>query len=292
MEDVLIRGITENRHFKVAFVRFNNLAEKLRKLHNTSPLVTLALTRFIGSSLLLSAGLKQEEQYSIHLKCDGVLKGFSADVNPEGIIRAYPYCPQAGLQDPEDIINVKKGLDTGRLNVIKWNKNVKEPYKSITNLNYGSVAKDFTYYLTKSEQIPSAIALGEYMEKDGSISHAGGIIIQAMPDADENEVGFLETTISMKPTLIEMLLESFTLDMIMDKIVGIMGFVKLHETKPGFQCNCSRGNVESALISTGRNELESMYYDGERVEVVCEYCKTNYGFSKHQIKKLIDEIAG
>ncbi len=289
MEDILIRGITDNNHFRVAFISYPKLAEELRKIHKTTPLTTIALTRFIGTSLLLSTGLKPDEQYSIHVKCNGVLKGFSSDINNEGVIRAFPHNSAAVLSDAENEFNVKRGISGGSINVIKWRKDIKQPYKSISEMVYSSFAKDFTYYLTVSEQIPSAIALGEYIDRDGSISHAGGILIQAMPNAQDNEIGFLETTIDMKPSLIEMLLESFTINMIMDKIVGIMGFKELSRGIPVFKCNCNRGSVESALISAGKVELENIFEKGENIEVVCEYCKKEFVFNPGEIKDLIKE---
>ncbi len=290
MEDVLIRGLTDNGHFRVSFVSYPNLAEKVRKIHNTTPLSTIALTHFTGVSLLLSTGLKHTEQYSLHLKCSGVLKGFSSDVNSQGVIRVFPHNPTALINAAEAEFSVKKGIETGSINVIKWLQNVKQPYQSISNIEYSSIAQDFTLYLTRSEQIPSAIVLGEYIDKDSSVAYAGGLLIQAMPDAEDNEIGFIETTIDMNPSLIEMLLESYTFEMIMDKVVGIMGFNELSRTKPIFQCNCSKGRVESALISTGLNELEDIYNKNEMVEIVCEYCKNEYNFHPDEIKLLMDEI--
>ncbi len=289
MNDTLIRGITKNNHFRIALVNFKNLAEETRIRHNTSPLSTVALTRYRGACLLLSTGLKEKEQYSFNLKCNGVISGLSADVNSIGTIRAYPKNPKALTNENNGKLDIKSGLNGGNLSVVKWIKDQREPYRGNTELVYNTIAKDFTYYLLKSEQIPSAIALGEYINKDGSISEAAGIMIQTLPGATDNEIGFLETTIEMQPNLSEMLLEGYSNEQILEKVFGVMEYEILNEVNPTFKCNCTLGKVESVLISLGKAELENIIENDEETSIKCEYCTKNYTFNKENLMLLLKE---
>jgi predicted RNA-binding protein with RPS1 domain len=61
---------------------------------------------------------------------------------------------------------------------------VREPYTSSVPLQTGEMGDDLAYYLLTSEQIPSAVGLGVYVEADYSVSAAGGILVQALPGAE------------------------------------------------------------------------------------------------------------
>jgi len=52
-----------------------------------------------------------------------------------------------------------------------WNK---EPYRSVMKLVSGEIAEDITHYLLTSEQMPSATALGVFVNADGTVGAAGG----------------------------------------------------------------------------------------------------------------------
>ena len=74
-----------------------------------------------------------------------------------------------------------------------------------TELVSGEIAEDLTYYFAKSEQIPSAIALGVLVDTDTSIKEAGGFIIQVMPGITEEILERLESRINVIPYITELL---------------------------------------------------------------------------------------
>ena len=70
----------------------------------------------------------------------------------------------------------------GKITVIK-DLGLKDPYIGQTELVSGEIGEDVAYYLTVSEQQPSAVALGVLINPDYSVKAAGGYIIQPMPGA-------------------------------------------------------------------------------------------------------------
>ena len=54
-----------------------------------------------------------------------------------------------------------------------------------------------------------------------------------------------------------------------------------------FSCNCSKDRVRKALISIGREELQSMIDDGKEIEVNCHFCTKNYNFTVDDLKEMI-----
>lgn len=81
----------------------------------------------------------------------------------------------------------------------------KTPYTGDVDLISGELGDDFTYYLAKSEQIPSAVGLSVFVEKDDSIKAAGGFMVQVMPGASDEAITKLETAIQGMPRVSDLL---------------------------------------------------------------------------------------
>ena len=60
----------------------------------------------------------------------------------------------------------------------------------------------------------------------------------------------------------------------------------LDTAQPAYKCYCSRKRVESALISTGIEELTEMSKQ-DKTEVSCQFCDVKYVFSGKDIENLI-----
>ena len=67
--------------------------------------------------------------------------------------------------------------------------------------------------------------------------------------------------------------------------------LKILETTPvEYRCYCSRERVERALISLGKDELESILKEQGGCELNCQFCDEVYHFSAEDLKKLIRGI--
>mgnify|MGYP002248586776 FL=1 len=61
------------------------------------------------------------------------------------------------------------------------------PYTSSTPLISGEIGEDFAYYLTESEQTPSAVGLNVLLDEEDKVKVAGGFMLQVLPGASEEE---------------------------------------------------------------------------------------------------------
>lgn len=174
------------------------------------------------------------------------------------------------------------------LTVIK-DLGLKEPYVGQTNLVSGEIAEDLTYYFATSEQVPSSVALGVLMNKDNTVRHAGGFIIQLMPYADEGLISKLEENISRLDGVTRLLDQDMTPEMILEQLLGEFNLEILDKVSTGYECNCSKERVEKAVISIGRKDIQEMIDDNEPVEVNCHFCNKHYVFSIEELKKLLSK---
>ncbi|WP_249685995.1 Hsp33 family molecular chaperone HslO, partial [Bacillus velezensis] len=63
----------------------------------------------------------------------------------------------------------------------------------------GELGEDFTYYFAVSEQTPSSVGVGVFVNGDDSILAAGGFILQSMPGAQEETISFNEERLQKIP---------------------------------------------------------------------------------------------
>ena len=66
------------------------------------------------------------------------------------------------------------------------------PYTSSTPLISGEIGEDFAYYLTESEQTPSAVGLNVLLDEEDKVKVAGGFMLQVLPGASEEEIARYE----------------------------------------------------------------------------------------------------
>ena len=89
------------------------------------------------------------------------------------------------------------------LNIIRQNELTDAKYNGIIPLVSGEIAEDFTAFFAKSEQKPTALALGVLVDKNG-VKRAGGYIINPMPDATNEDILDNEYTSKMNNSYIKL----------------------------------------------------------------------------------------
>jgi molecular chaperone Hsp33 len=89
----------------------------------------------------------------------------------------------------------------GFLSVTRYLENAKQPFTGKVTLEYGNIAKDLANYYLTSQQIPSAFNLSIKFDRDGEVTGAGGLFLQAMPGAREETITGLENLVAKFPSL-------------------------------------------------------------------------------------------
>lgn len=287
MADYLIRGLPKNFNFRIFGVYLPQTVEEARRRQSLSPVATAALGRALAGAALLSADLKFGK-ILIQINGGGPLGEILAEADHKGNIRGLVKNPQVYLPPENKKLPVGKAVGKeGFINVIR-DYGLKEIYQSSSGLISGEIAEDLAYYLTTSEQIPSACALGVLVNTDGSVITAGGFLIQKLPEAEEAEISYLEKRLSEIKSVTEYLSQSIKIEEILEEIFGEIEILEKRDVR--FKCSCSLERVEEALIALGKKELEDMLGEGRPVEVTCEFCKEKYRISLERLKELLKEL--
>lgn len=291
MQDRMIKCLAYGGKVNIKCINSTNLVEAARKIHDLSPVTTAALGRLLTMASLMGSNLKEnDDEITLQIKSNGPIDTMIVVSNKNGDVKGYIKNPNIDIPLKDDgklDVGTAVGKD-GMLYIIK-DIGLKEPYVGLTPLVSGEIAEDFTQYFAKSEQIPTAIALGVLVDKNG-VKSAGGYIVQLMPDATDEDITKLEETLKNIAPISRLLEEQKSLEEIAELLSGDDKLIILgDDINPIYKCDCSRKRMEDGLISLGKTELEDIINTDEKAEIICRFCKEKYNFTKGDLQKLKEE---
>lgn len=290
MDDYILRATAADGLIRAFAATTKNTVQTARSLHNTTPVASAALGRLLTAGAMMGTMLKGEKDLvTLQIKGDGPIEGLLVTADSKGRVKGYPFNPNVDIPPKSPVkLDVGGAVGKGYLTVIK-DLGLKEPYVGKTELVSGEIAEDLTYYYAKSEQIPTAIALGVLVDTDTSIKAAGGFIIQLMPGATLEVATMLEERITHLKYITELLDRGETPETILDAVLGDMDLEIIDKMPTEFYCDCSRERVEKALISIGEKDLRTILEEDKKAEISCHFCNKVYNFDEVDLKKLLDE---
>lgn len=289
MTDYIIRATAAEGQIRTFAATTRDLVEYARSAHNTSPVATAALGRLLTAGAMMGIMMKGEKDLlTLKIEGDGPIGGLTVTADSRGNVKGYAFHPEVMLPpNAKGKLDVGGALGIGVLSVIK-DIGLKDPYVGQTILVTSEIAEDLTYYFATSEQTPSSVALGVLMERDNTVKQAGGFILQMMPGASEEVISALEKRLGEITSITALLDAGNTPEMILEHILGDFGLEILDKLPTAFSCNCSEERIEKALISVGKQELQSMIEDGKTIEVNCHFCNKHYPVTVERLKELLE----
>jgi len=288
--DRIVRAISKDGFVKIAGVTTKELTEKMRQMHRTLPLATAALGRTLAAASIMGDQLKEDEaSLTLHINGGGPLGSITAVSDSSGNVRGY-------LQDANVTLPLKgpgkldvgRGVGTNGLLTVFKDFGSGNPFRGSVELVSGEIAEDIAAYFVISEQIPTVCALGVLVDRDQSVMSAGGYLLQLLPGAPDEYVDLIEANVKRAGAVTDMLLKGDLETMLLTVMQGLdIDFLSNHPIE--YRCNCSRERVEKALISMGREDLESIK-DDDNVEICCQFCDKKYNFTPQDIEKIIERL--
>lgn len=290
MNDYLVRVITEGKNIVGLACVTTSLVDDARRRHGTCPTATAALGRALTGGELMGALLDPDQRVALKFTGNGPLRKIIVEAEGDGTVRGYVEVPRVDLPPMNGKLDVGGAIGReGYLTVTK-DLRLKEPYNGIVKLYTGEIASDIAFYLTESEQIPSAVGLGVYVETDGSVSASGGFLVQSLPPADETLIETLAERIQGLPPVTRQLTDGMTPEGILAGIFEGIPYRTIETRRLSFRCSCSVSRIEQALITLGRSQLEEVVRDQEVFDISCHFCNRNYVFRKEHLLRLIREM--
>lgn len=285
----LLRGLAANGSIRVIAADTSSLVEDARVRHGTSATASAALGRTLTGGLLLSHVLlkNHQDRLTLRFRGDGPLGGIIADAGLDGAVRGYVTNPDVHLPFRDDgKLDVGRAVGQGDLEIIRSHAPYGDPYTSSIKLVSGEIAEDLAMFLAQSEQIGSAVLLGVYLQ-DNKINQSGGVLLQALPDAEESALTLLEANIRAFGQLTDAMQRLSMLE-ILNELCWGMGFELLTDDALPlkFACRCSDEKALDAIAYFSPEERQEMISQDGGAEVVCHWCNEKRWLDPSKIERI------
>lgn len=277
----LLKALVYGGEISVAVLDTTDMVNESIKIHNLSPVAAAAFGRTMTACTFMASGLKnKEDKLFVNVKGDGAGGRITVCGNGDLFMRGSVANATVELPlKPNGKLDVSGFVGkNGRITVVK-SMGLKEPYSGSSALVSGEIAEDFTAYYAYSEQQPTAMALGVLIGTDRTCIGAGGVIVQAMPNASENSLEKAENIIKSLPDV-----SAKIHDMGAEKLFKeLFGDTEFTELCPVYKCLCGKEYVKGILASLGKAELEDIIAKEKVIKVSCEFCGKEYVFGKDDV---------
>jgi len=287
MSDILERIITQSGDFFGICCDTTDLVNEACRKHDVGPLAATALGRSLTGAVLLAALLKNDQSVQLKFEGNGPLGKIITEAGAAGWARGYIANPHADLPPKDHVIDVAAGI--GRAGFLTVTKNIgtNKRYPGTIQLYTSEIGEDIAYYLTVSEQTPSTIALSIRLSRKGLVEKAGGLLVQSLPPANEQNLLLIEKRLHKLPSLAELLKTGQSPGDILAVLFADIPHKKTTATSLSFSCSCTYEKMERALLSLGRDELTQLLEKEGGTEVCCEFCRDGYRFDRKKLETLL-----
>ncbi len=285
MKGQLYTGITSDGSVRIFVAITTDMVQKARDIHNATPLAAAAIGRVLTATAIMGCDVKDDgHQVSLEFKGDGVLKKVMAVSWKPAHIKAYAANPDAVLPARKDgKIDVGGGIGKGYVTVIK-DLGLKNPFIGRSEIVTGEIAEDLAIYFMKSEQQPSVVSLGVgFDKKTASVSGAGGIFIQPLPNASDEILTKIEHDISNLIPISQLISSGKSAEQIMKTALQSFDINVIGQRELVYECDCSKDRIKNALISLGEDEINDMIENDGQAQIHCHFCNRNYIFDKNEL---------
>ena len=269
------------------------MVNEMRWNHELGVLESLVLGHAYMAAGLMSAQLKGNDRIRIEVECSGPIKGLSVEANAFGEVRGYLDRVPIPIGKPLESFNLSPFFGAGFISVTKYLQDAKHPFTGKVMMEYGSLAKDLALYHLKSEQVPTSISLGILFDKQGEVQGAGGLLLQALPGADDDVLAQLESLVRELPSMGQAVGgEDFPSGWLDTTFKGMAPRL-LDQRGVEFMCHCGEQQIRTMLSMLDLEELADMAENGPfPVEVRCHKCNTSYAFDQAAIQAIYTQRAG
>lgn len=288
--DKIIKSISKNGHFRAFVLDSTETVREAQRRHQTWPTSTVALGRTLIAAQILGANEKGDAKITLKILGDGAMGAIIAVADSKGHAKGYVKNRELDYKRASTgEVLVAPFVGNGFLVVVK-DMGLKHPYSGQVDLITGEIGEDLAWYFLSSEQTPSSVGVNVLLDEDAdTVKIAGGFMLQALPDATDDEISEIERNIKTMPAISTMLESDNPLETMLANIYGEMPYLSLEETPLSFECDCSKTRFLEGIKSLGRQPIEEMIAEDHGAEVVCQFCEEKYTFTEAELQALISE---
>jgi len=270
-----------------AILHGTRMVNEMRANHDLGILETLVLGHAYLGAGLLTANLKGSDRIALKIECSGPIKGLEVESNAFGEVRGHLKQVPIPIEKPPESFNLSPFFSAGFIRVTRFLEDAKQPFTGQVEMHYGSIARDLAWYYLMSEQIPTAFNLSVKFDTEGHVTGAGGLFLQAMPEADEAILADLENLVAGLPSIGERFAADVSAPDFVREAFSSHQLEFLADYRVEFMCHCKRDKIENMLMMLPVTDLKDIRDNGPfPLEIKCHHCNTDYLFDKDELVEI------
>jgi len=282
--DRIHRFLLAGGQVRGAILHGTRMVNEMRANHELGILETLVLGHAYLGAGLMTAGLKGSDRVGLKIECSGPIRGLEVEANAFGEVRGHLKQVPIPLGKPVESFNLSPFFGAGFIRVTRFLEDAKQPFTGQVELHYGSIARDLAWYYLTSEQIPTAFNLSVKFDTHGEVTGAGGLFLQALPQADETILADLENLLADLPSIGESFTDAVSAPDLVRKAFDGHQPKFLADYRVEFMCHCNRDKIENMLMMLPVDDLQDLRDNGPfPMEIKCHNCNTDYLFDKDEL---------
>ena len=267
MSDSLQRFLLEGTPVRGEIVRLDaTWRAVLERRDYPKPLERL-LGEMMAAAALLSATLKFDGVLVMQMQGEGPVRLLVVEVTSEHTLRAT-----AKWEGDIESGGIRALLGNGTFVITIAPESGMQAYQGVVSLDGDTVSEVLEHYMAQSEQLDTRLWLASDETK------AGGMLLQRLPEHPEYDKDAWNRATTIGETITKKELLTLPARDIIHRLYHEED-IRLFEERPtAFRCSCTRERVTAMLRLLGREEIQSILVERDRVEVDCEFCGRQYAF--------------
>jgi molecular chaperone Hsp33 len=279
--------LLDNGKIRGSLLHGTLFVKEMRLNHDLGILETFILGQAYLGIALMTSNIKKDDRIALKLECSGPLKGLYVESNSHGEIRGYLKANPIPINKPLESFDISPFLGEGFIEVIHFPEYAKQPYTGHIKLKFKNLASDLANYYLESEQTPTYFNLSIKFNKDGTVTGAGGLLLQTMPDAGEDSINKLENIVKEIPSIGGAFADGIEPEIFIKDSLKSLSPKILSNKRVEFFCPCNMDSMFKMLSGMDKKTREDIAKNGPfPLEIKCHNCNTVYKFDEKKLQEL------
>ncbi len=274
--DLIVPFSLADVQVKGRIIKLDKVLEKAISNHNYPNSIIEIIAEMLMVASLMGSQFKTAVILTIELQDREFGQHVIVDYQSPGCVRSY-------TKYNENYQNICNNA----LLIITIDQKISHRYQGIVEIEKGSIQHSIQKYFQQSEQIETALLL-QVAKIITTHNHSswcsGGIIIQKVTESSQSawdEAKLFLKTLSTD----EIVNPALPINQLLYSLYNEMKIVVYETIEIDYKCRCSKEKIKNVLYSLGQEEaLNSVIND--LLTVKCEFCNTDYHFTKDDICNL------
>lgn len=285
MKEYIIKTLAYNKQVRILFMDNTNMIKEICNNKNTSKILKTALGRTLTITALISGILKGNQRISIKVNASNRNYKIFADCDSFGNIRGFinDKLLNAYLHSNLEDMSIEKLIgDKGCLQVLK-DLGMNNIFTGITDMPYGNIVDDFSYYFNQSEQTDTFFSVNLLYNEDNEVVLCRGIMVQLLPGSAEGIIDDVKKIIKENQHVL--LKQHEDIDKIPFLLFNDIEMMEKSEVR--FFCGCSKEMFYPMLYSLDKKEIMDALKKDKSMEIICNVCGKKHSFNADDLQTLI-----